>query len=158
MGLVDFETMQDMFDMPVDMQGSYGLYDGREFSESSESYDVNATISTDLVQMLGTVGTYPVYPYDTFIGRAGITGITGRTMQPDALFVVLDSLVHWTAYFIACASVTISLLICMAVIMLSCVCLFELVAQGFDSAVCYARQRRDKTVTDRSGNRGDKNF
>lgn len=84
--------------------------------------------------MLGTVGTYPVYPYDTFIGRAGITGITGRTMQPDALFVVLDSLVHWTAYFIACASVTISLLICMAVIMLSCVCLFELVAQGFDSA------------------------
>ena len=130
--------------MPVDMQGSYCLYDGRE---SSESYDVNATISTDLVQMLGTVGTYPVYPYDTFIGRAGITGmlgITGRTMQPDALFVVLDSLVHWTAYFIACASVTISLLICMAVIMLSCVCLFELVAQGFDASLCYCRQLRRK--------------
>ena len=140
-------------DIPVDMQGSYGLYDGRE------SYDVNATISTDLVQMLGsyptyptnpaypTYPTYPTYPYDTFIGRTGITGmlgITGRTMQTDALFIVLDSLVHWAAYFIACASVTISLLICMAVIMLSCVCLFELVAQGFDASLCYCRQLRRK--------------
>ena len=50
-------------------------------------------------------------------------------LHPDILFTIFDVFIHWTAYFIAYASVTISLLICMAIILFSCACLLELVIQ-----------------------------
>ncbi len=49
--------------------------------------------------------------------------------NPDLLFTLFDVFIHWTAYFIAYASVTISLLICMAIVLFSCLCLLELVIE-----------------------------
>ena len=52
--------------------------------------------------------------------------VSGNTDVFAALFEVM---VHWIAYFIACASVTVSLIVCMTIILLSCVCILEMVIQ-----------------------------
>lgn len=113
-----------MIDKMQVMNGFYSLY--------NEAYDN----STSLVQMLASYPQDPMFP--------------GRIAQTDALFVWLDSMVHWTAYLIACSAVTISLLICMAIILLSCACIFEMVAEGAESAWGYLRRKRE--------NREMKNF
>jgi hypothetical protein len=61
-------------------------------------------------------------------------------LRTDALFGVFDALVHWLAYIIACASVTVSLLVCMTIILLSFLCLFDLVVQGATEALGWLRK------------------
>jgi hypothetical protein len=62
--------------------------------------------------------------------------------QSDFPYAFFDVFVHWLAYFIACASVTISLLICMAVVLFSCVCFLELVIQCANEAFYYVKGER----------------
>lgn len=50
--------------------------------------------------------------------------VTPIQLQADVIF---DVLIHTTAHLIACFSVTVALLICMALILFTCLCLFELV-------------------------------
>ncbi len=59
---------------------------------------------------------------------------------PDLSFLLFDVLVHWIAYLIACIAVTVSLLICMAVVLFSFICLFELVIQTFNEAITLLKQ------------------
>jgi hypothetical protein len=47
--------------------------------------------------------------------------------------------VHGIAHLIACFSVTISLMLCMAAILFSCLCLFELVIQCINEAARFIR-------------------
>lgn len=62
-------------------------------------------------------------------GSARLPVAVGGVETPDIFNSLFEVLVHWIAYFIACASVTVSLLICMAIIMFSCVCMLEMVIQ-----------------------------
>jgi hypothetical protein len=64
---------------------------------------------------------------------------TMQLMQPDVFSVFLDELIHGVAHLIACFSVTIALLICMAAILLSCLCLFELVVQCVNELMIYLK-------------------
>ena len=54
--------------------------------------------------------------------------------QPDVFLALLELMIHWTAYFVACASVTIALLVCMTVILFSCACVLEMVLQSVADA------------------------
>lgn len=56
-----------------------------------------------------------------------------------APIVTFDALVHGIAHLIACFSVTISLMLCMAAILFSCLCLFELVIQCINEAARFIR-------------------
>lgn len=51
----------------------------------------------------------------------------------------LEWLIHGVAHLIACFSVTIALLICMAGILLSCLCLFEMVVQCINELMVYLK-------------------
>jgi hypothetical protein len=77
-----------------------------------DGVNMSYTISTRLSSM---------YSEDTRLGA--ISSAIAPIMQADVLF---DTLIHWTAHLIACFSVTVSLLICMALILFACLCLFEL--------------------------------
>ena len=63
--------------------------------------------------------------------------------QPEALSVHFSALIDCAAYFIACVSVTVSLLICMAIILFSCVCLLELVIQSVNEAMDFVKVSGD---------------
>ena len=58
-------------------------------------------------------------------------------MQPD--LSMFEALIHSTAHFIACFSVTVSLLICMAAILFSCMCLLELLIQFANETMHYLK-------------------
>ena len=60
-------------------------------------------------------------------------------VQQDLLFILFELLVHWTAYFIACASVTVSLVVCMVIILFSCACLLEMVIQFASDVLCFVK-------------------
>jgi hypothetical protein len=60
--------------------------------------------------------------------------------HPDSLFLLFDVLIHWTAYFIACIAVTISLLICMAIVLFSFICLFELFVQTVSEIINFIKR------------------
>ncbi len=55
-----------------------------------------------------------------------------------------DALVHGIAHLIACFSVTISLMLCMAAVLFSCLCLFELAIQCINEAARFIRGGEDK--------------
>lgn len=59
--------------------------------------------------------------------------------QQDLLFTLFELLIHWMAYFIACASVTVSLMVCMAIILFSCVCVLEMVIQFTSDVLCFVK-------------------
>ena len=64
----------------------------------------------------------------------------GSQRLPVDFSQLFDVLVHWMAYLIACASVTVSLLICMTIVLFSCACVLEMLIEGFEHAVRYVRE------------------
>ena len=58
----------------------------------------------------------------------------------DVFAALFEVLVHWIAYFIACTSVTVSLLVCMTIVLLSCVCILEMVIQSSQDMVGFVRR------------------
>lgn len=64
-------------------------------------------------------------------GSSRLPVVVGTVDENTDVFAALfEVVVHWIAYFIACASVTVSLIVCMAIVMLSCVCIMEMMIQG----------------------------
>lgn len=62
-------------------------------------------------------------------------------VQQDFLFILFELLIHWIAYFIACASVTISLLVCMTIILFSCACVLEMLIQFATDVLCIVKRQ-----------------
>ena len=83
--------------------------------------------------------TQRLTPIDGFKNFNAITQISETppfTLPVDPF----DALVHWMAHLIASFSVTVSLLFCMAVILFSCLCLFELAIQCVNEAIQFMRE------------------
>lgn len=82
----------------------------------------------------------PIDGFKNFNANYAITQM-GEISPPFTLPVdPFDELVHWVAHLIASFSVTVSLLFCMAVILFSCLCLFELAIQCVNEAIRFMRE------------------
>ena len=87
-----------------------------------------AMLEVNATSVLHTLISFPPGSARLPVAVEGIESIIETPGVFNALFEVL---VHWIAYFIACASVTVSLLICMAIVLFSCVCMLEMAIQLF---------------------------
>lgn len=60
-----------------------------------------------------------------------------------AIFPMVDAVVHLVAYLIACLSVTIALLMCLALALLACVCVIHSVSEGAGELVQCVKEWMD---------------